>query len=69
MTVQGTLWLAKHYPSTLISVFLTGFRYLSYQVDTQFSSRGWLDPVQNLETVLGYSQEGIRDLVDSSQMC
>ena len=45
MAVQGTLWLAKRYPSTLISVFLTGFRYFSYQVATQLSSRGWVDPV------------------------
>ena len=28
------------YPSTLISVFLTGFCYFSYQVATQLSSRG-----------------------------
>ena len=41
MTVQGALWLAKHYPSTLISVFLTGFRYFSHQVATQLASRGW----------------------------
>ena len=31
MAVQGALWLAKRYPSTLISVFLTDFRYFSYQ--------------------------------------
>ena len=35
MTGQGALWLAKRYPSTLISVFLTGFRYFSYQAATQ----------------------------------
>ena len=45
MAVQGTLRLAKRYPSTLISVFLTGFRYFSYQVATQLASRGWVDYV------------------------
>ena len=35
MAVQGALWLVKRYPSTLISVFVTGFRYFSYQVATQ----------------------------------
>ena len=45
MTVQGALWLAKRYPSTLISVSLTGFRYFSYQAATQLASRGWVDPV------------------------
>ena len=44
MAVQGALWLAKRYPSTLISVFLTGFRYFSYQAATQLASRGWVDP-------------------------
>ena len=45
MDVQGALWLAKRYPSTLISVFLT--------------SRGWVDPVPDpilLEKFLGYSR-------------
>ena len=32
MTVQGALWLSKRLSLTLISVFLTGFRYISYQV-------------------------------------
>ena len=45
MAVQGALWLAKRYPSILISVFLTEFRYFSYQAATQLSSRGWVDPV------------------------
>ena len=45
MAVQVALWLAKRYPSTLISVFLTGFCYFSNQVTTQLSSRGWVDPV------------------------
>ena len=31
MAVQGALWLAKHHPSTLLSVFITGFHYLSYK--------------------------------------
>ena len=39
------LVVSKAYPSTLISVFLTGFRYFSYQVATQLSSRGWMGPV------------------------
>ena len=47
MAGQGALWLAKRYPSTLISVFLTEFRYFSYQVATQLSSRGWVDPVSD----------------------
>ena len=49
MAVQGTLWLAKRYPSTLILVFLTRFHSFSYQVATQLSSQGWpdliLDPI------------------------
>ena len=45
MAVQGALWLAKRYPSTLISVFLTEFRYFSHQATSQFASRGWVDPV------------------------
>ena len=32
MAVQGTLWLTKHYLSTLTSIFLKGFHYSSYQV-------------------------------------
>ena len=59
MVVQGTLWLAKRYPSILISVFLTGFRYL-YQVATQLSSRDWVDPVPDPilpEKFLGYSRD------------
>ena len=60
MAVQGALWLAKRNPSTLISVFLTGFRYFSYQAATQLASRGWVDPVPDpilLEKFLGYSRE------------
>ena len=60
MAVQGALWLAKRYPSSLISVFLTGFRYFSYQAATQLASRGWVDPVPDpiiLEKFLGYSRE------------
>ena len=41
-------------------VFLTGFRYFLYQVATQLSSRGWVDPVLDPilpEKFLGYSQE------------
>ena len=32
-------------PQSLNSVYLTGFRYFSYQVATQLSLRGWVDPV------------------------
>ena len=56
MAVQGALWLAKLYPRTLVSVFLTGFRYFSYQV----ASRGWVDPVPDPilpEKFLGYGRE------------
>ena len=45
MAVQVTLRLAKRLSLNLISVFLTGFRHFSYQVATQLSSRGWVDPV------------------------
>ena len=60
MAVQGALWLAKRYPSTLISVFLTGFLYFSYQAATQLASRGWVDPIPDpilLEKFLGSSRE------------
>ena len=60
MTLHGTLWLAKSYPSTLISVFLTRFLYFSYQIATQMASRGWVDPVPDPilpENFLGYSRE------------
>ena len=60
MAAQGALWLAKRYPSTLISVLLTGFRYFSYQAATQLASRGWVVPVPDPilpETFLGYSRE------------
>ena len=45
MIVKDTLWLAHRYPSPLISGILTGFRYFSFQVANQLSSRGWVDPV------------------------
>ena len=60
MAVQEALWLAKRYPSTLISVFLTRFRYFSYQAATQLASRGWVDTVPDpilLKKFLGYSRE------------
>ena len=56
----GALWFSKHYSLTLISVFLTGFRYLSYQVATQLSSGGWVDTVPDPilpEKFLWYSRE------------
>ena len=55
-----TLWLSRRYPSTLISVLLTGFRYSSYQVATQLASRGWVDPDPDPilpEKFQGYSRE------------
>ena len=60
MAVQGALWLAKRYPSTLISVFLTGFCYFSYQIAIQLSSWGWVDPIPDPilpEKFLWYSWE------------
>ena len=60
MTVQGALYLAKLLSLTLISVFLTGFRNFSYQIATQLSSRGWVDPALDPilpEKFLGYSRE------------
>ena len=45
MTLQGTLWLASHYPLTSISVFLTKFSYFSYEAATQFSLRARSDSV------------------------
>ena len=44
----------------LLPIFLTGFHYLSYQVTTQLSSRGWVDPVPDPilpENFLGYRRE------------
>ena len=49
MAVQGTLWLATRYPSTTISVFLTGFLYV-YEVATQLSSGGWVGPLSRSNT-------------------
>ena len=39
----GALWWGKRYPSTLISDFLTGCRFFSYEVSTQLS-QGWVEP-------------------------
>ena len=60
MTVQGALWLAKPLSLNLNFGFLNGFRYFSYQVATQLSSQGWVDPVPDPtlpEKLLGYSRE------------
>ena len=60
MTVQGTLWLAKRLSLNLNFSFFNRIRYFSYQVATQLSSRGWVDPVSDLilpEKFLGYSRE------------
>ena len=69
VAVQGALWLAKRYSSTFISVFLTGFRYFSYQAATQLASRGWVDPVPDPigllpEKFLEYSLEPNLDLLE-----
>ena len=45
MAIQRTLWSAKRYPSTVISVFITGFPYFSFQVTTLLLSRDWVEPV------------------------
>ena len=37
--------VSKAHPSTLILVFLTGFRYFSYHVATQLSSQGWIERI------------------------
>ena len=60
MTVQAALWLVQRLSLNLHFSFLTGFRYFSYQVATQLSSRGWVDPVPDPilpEKILGYSRE------------
>ena len=60
MAEQGTLWLAKCYPSTLISVFLTRFCYFLYQVATQLAPWGWVDPAPDpilQQKFLRYSRE------------
>ena len=57
---RGSCGWQSAYPSTLISVLLTGFRYFSCQVASQLSSRGWVDPAPDPilpEKFLGYSQE------------
>ena len=69
MAVQGTLWLAKRLSLNFNFSFLNRISQLLNELVTLLSSRGWLDPVQNLETVLGYSQDRIRDLLDGSQAC
>ena len=55
MTVQGTFWLAKRLSLNLNFGFLNRISLLLYQVATQLTSRGWVDPV--LEKFLGYSRE------------
>ena len=60
MAVQGVCGYRSAYPSTLILVFVTGFRYFSYHVATQSSSRSWVHPVPDPmlpEKLLGYSRE------------
>ena len=60
MTVQGALWLAKRLSLNLNFSFLIRICYFSYQIATQLSSRGWVDPVPDPilpEKILGYSRE------------
>ena len=67
--MHGGLVVNKSLSSTLISVFLTGFRYFSYQVATQLSSRGWGGPRSRFympRKKLGYSQKSTRDVRDGS---
>ena len=59
MALQGALWLAKRLSLNLNFSFLNRIRYFSYQVATQSSSRGWVDPVPDPilpEKFLGYSR-------------
>ena len=64
MTVQVALWFTKRYPSTLISVSKPNFSTSSYQVATQLSSRGWVDPIPDTIGIVAYRT---RDLLDGSQ--
>ena len=60
MAVQGALWLAKRLSLNLYFSFFNRISQLSYQVATQLSSWGWVDPVPDpilLEEFLGYSRE------------
>ena len=60
MAVQGALWLAKRLSLNFNFSSLNRIRYFSYQVDTQLSSRGWVDPVPDPilpEKFLRYSRE------------
>ena len=57
---KGPCGKQSAYPPTLISGFLTGFRYFSYQVANQLFSRGWVDPILDPilpEKFLGHSRE------------
>ena len=67
--IAGGLVVSKASSFNFNFSFLNRILLLLNQLVTLLSSRGWLDPVQNLETVLGYSQDRIRDLVDGSQTC
>ena len=49
--------------------FLNRISLLLNELATLLSSGGWLDPVQDLERVLGYIQDRTRDLLDGSQTC
>ena len=54
------LWLAKRYPSTLISIFLIEFRCFSYQLATQIVLTKLGGPRSRSifpEKLRGYSQE------------
>ena len=60
IAVQRSLWLVKCLSLNLNFSFLNWFRYFSYQVATQLSSWGWVDPVPDPilpEKFLWYSRE------------
>ena len=60
MAIPRALWLAKRLSLNLNFSFLNRIRYFSYQVATQMSSRGWVDPVPDPirpEKFLRYNRE------------
>ena len=57
MAVQGALWLSKRYPSTLISLFLTQFRYFSIkQLPNCPHEAGWSGPRSRSCTYMNVSR-------------
>ena len=51
----GALWLANHYPSTLVSVSVTGFCYFAYQAAIHLSLWGWAEPFSEPYTAWKFS--------------